>query len=175
VEPSLPSRLRRIAGAALFVLASSAAFKSAAEPGAEVILDSKTCQVRLYVTAVSANGASVDGAELAWLPRSSESDCAGQSIAHCRDLDPKPGAAKQPPHRTLTRWVTAREGAPAALLAAINDALRPDDRRALKAGAAQTSFDSIDIHRSIVADVRWTLWSNGENFDVLRPVPARKP
>jgi hypothetical protein len=140
----------------------------AQKPGNETMLKQKISTVKLFVGAVAIQDQEVKGLGLLWAPASVNAACVGKSAETCAKLVGKKG---ETPSRVLSTWLNDR-----AILTSNKKALERVNSLATSSTAKQKAglmgseihLDTLDNRYAVTAEVRWELWSNGENFTVLK-------
>jgi hypothetical protein len=157
-----------------------------AKPGAESLVKTRTVTARLYISAVGYSAADLTGVELVWVPESVEAACKDRSLKECESLDYErrvirsagaenvPIGLKPPtgeiPSRVLKSWVTIRDPWPESkdVLETLRNILSRPPELKNKIGSLEYRYPTLQADRSVKGQLKWELWSNGENFRIQK-------
>lgn len=165
-----------------------------AKPGAEQVLARKTAEATLYVTEVHRQPDGRTDVSLVWIPADILPRCLGKPAADCRKIDNCtlfPTAQKCTPDLSHCDKIVRPECAPLGFSLADEERRRNPEhiphrvlvhmpykqaqefaallsRRGVPLDFQGKREFAIEPKYELKAEVQWELWSNGENFSVLR-------
>lgn len=165
-----------------------------AEPGRQAVLNSKTLDVTLYISAIHRNAQKETTATFVWIPSEIEKACLDKEFAHCDAAancrlfpeeqvctanspkpDCKPQARKSCAQFNLRTTKTDKQKTlpPTHLLQVTPSTLPPKVATKVKAWLEKIDFVGtkgllqVSKKHSVKAKVKWEEQPNGENFQIL--------
>lgn len=136
-----------------------------AKPNAEALSATKTVSATLYLVELEVSKSGGASATFAWVPIAIDKKCHGISLIECRRVPvPKPRRFfASPPQQVLTAAVSSAV-APRVFAKLKSEKFYPQADRTWNPGQLE---DSLRFRFR----VKWELWSNGENFEILDFTP----
>jgi len=187
--------LRLLNYAVIFLIVLTGGQKTLwAEPGREAVLNSKTLDVTLYISAIHRNTQKETTATFVWIPSEIEKACLDKEFAHCDTaancrLFPEEqvckGDSAKPDCKPQLRKSCAQFNLksakgdkkktlpPTQLLQVTPSYLPPKVATKVKTWLDNADFVGtkgllqVSKKHSVKAKVKWEEWSNGENFQIL--------